>query len=327
MSLQHRRKTQVVVMFAMLMLGASVQAHAQQTFTVTGPVSWAGQFDYNTWTGTSYYDGYYVAKVTHEPSTPLSFSGGGNFGGYVQYQSEWQGAISKIEFTVYDPGGQARFSETIVPSLTPPNPDDYRSQSMNRVMKYAYDLRNYYYNGGASLQQYWDIENTNDASGLTSYGQVSYYDRWYDAAGDINDFVARIADYPDVMEGAGWPNTNFSAYREFGRLMKSVFGSISSTAAQVDSDGDGIYDNVDACIASDLGATVTVGGVPTRVPNTLLASGCALGDLVALGINVDNRHGRNVSSVAHILNGLVAQGYLSGKNKGALQSAMAKSRK
>lgn len=48
---------------------------------------------------------------------------------------------------------------------------------MNRVMKYAYDLRNYYYNGGASLQQYWDIENTNDASGLTSYGQVSYYDR------------------------------------------------------------------------------------------------------------------------------------------------------
>ena len=48
MSLQHRRKTQVVVMFAMLMLGASVQAHAQQTFTVTGPVSWAGQFDYNT---------------------------------------------------------------------------------------------------------------------------------------------------------------------------------------------------------------------------------------------------------------------------------------
>jgi hypothetical protein len=326
MSLQLRQRTTVIIMSAMLIVGASVQANAQQSFTVTGPVSWAGQFDYNTWTGTNFYDGYFVAKVTHEPSTPLSFSVGGDFGSYSNYQAEWQGAISKIEVTVYDPGGQARFSETIVPSLAPPDPYGY-SQNLNRVMKYASDYRNYFYNGGASTQQYWNLDNEDRASGLRNYGNISYWDIWYHAAGDINDFVARIADYPDVMEGAGWPNTHFSAYHEFSNVMKSVYGTISATAAQVDTDGDGINDDADACLASNLGATVTVAGAATKVPNTLLANGCTVSDLVALGIDIDRHHGGNVSTVAHILNGLVGQGFLSGKNKGALQSAVAKSKK
>lgn len=325
MPLQLRRKTPVVILSALLMLGISIQAHAQQTFTVTGPVSWAGQFDYNTWAGTNFYDGYYVAKVTQEPSTPLSFSGGGDFGGYTIYQAEWQGAVSKVEVTVYDPAGQVRFSETILPSLTPPDPDYYYSQNMNRVMKYTYDYRNYIYNGGASIQQYWDLDNPAAGYGMRSYAHVSYYDRWYDAAGDINDFAARIADYPDVMEGAGWPNTNMSAYREFNNVMKSVYGTISATS--IDADGDGINDDADACLASNLGATVMVAGAATKVPNTLLASGCTLSDLVALGISIERNHGGNTSTVAHILNGLVDQGFLSGKNKGALQSALAKSKK
>lgn len=325
MALQLRRKTPAVIMSVMLMLGISVQAHAQQTFTVTGPVSWAGHFDYNTWTGTNFYDGYYVAKVTHQPSTPLFYTGGGDFGGYTIYQGEWHGAISKIEVTVYDPAGQVRFSETILPSLTPPDPDYYYSQNLNRVMKYAYDYRNYFYNAGASTQQYWNLSNVDNASGLYSYADASYWDHWFHNAGDINDFAARIADYPDVMEGAGWPNSQFDAYRQFNNVMKSVYGTISTTA--IDSDGDGITDDVDACLASNLGATVTVAGAATKVPNTLLASGCTLSDLVALGITADGRHGGNVSNVAHILNGLVEQGFLSGRNKGALQSALAKSKK
>lgn len=320
-------KTPAVIMSALLMLGIGAQAHAQQSFTITGPVSWAGQYDYNTGTGTNFYDGYYVAKVTHEPTTPLSFSGGGDYGGYTLFQSEWQGAISKVEVSVHDPAGQVRFTQVILPSQTPPNPDDYYSRVTNQASKYAYDLRNYVYNGGASTQQYWNLDSSDSASNHYSYANVSYYDRWYEAAGDINDFVARITDYPDVMEGAGWPNTQFNAYDDLDRLMKSVWGTISTTTAQVDADGDGTNDDVDACPASTLGATVMVAGTLTKVPNTLLTSGCTLSDLVALGISIDRNHGGNTSSVAHILNGLVQQGFLSGKNKGALQSAVAKSKK
>ncbi len=61
-----------------------------------------------------------------------------------------------------------------------------------------------------------------------------------------------------------------------------VVGSLTALeAAPVDSDGDGIPDDEDACPNSDLGPTVVVGGCDSGVANTLLPDGCTISDLLA----------------------------------------------
>lgn len=92
------------------------------------------------------------------------------------------------------------------------------------------------------------------------------------------------------------------------------------------SDHDGVADGVDACLGSDLRPSVVVAGCDSGVPNTLSADGCSIGDRVKACSEGATNHGGFVSCVAHLTNGLVASGLISGKNKGAIQSCAARSR-
>jgi len=90
-----------------------------------------------------------------------------------------------------------------------------------------------------------------------------------------------------------------------------------------DADGDGIADDEDCNPKSDRRATVIIDGNNSGVPNTLFSNGCTISDLIAQIAASSSNHGEFVSGVAQLTNDLVSQGVITGRQKGAIQSAAA----
>jgi hypothetical protein len=110
-------------------------------------------------------------------------------------------------------------------------------------------------------------------------------------------------------------------------------GGASALRAQVpiiiDSDGDGIQDADDQCPNSDLSATVLINGVNTGIANTgANPAGCTFADLVQEMIDTclddAKNHGQFVSCVSHETNILKRAKTITGKQKGKIQSIVAK---
>lgn len=92
-----------------------------------------------------------------------------------------------------------------------------------------------------------------------------------------------------------------------------------------DGDLDGVADDAgDQCLASNLQPTVVIGGADTGVPNTFFTNGCTIRDLVAQCRVGARNHGAYVSCSAHLLNSLSDAGFITGAQKGAIQSAVAR---
>jgi hypothetical protein len=91
-----------------------------------------------------------------------------------------------------------------------------------------------------------------------------------------------------------------------------------------DADGDGIVDDEDCNPNSNRSATIVIDGVDSGVPNTLFATGCTSSDLIAQLKTASTDHGGFVSAVAELTNQWVASGLITGRQKGAVQSAAAK---
>jgi PA domain len=90
-----------------------------------------------------------------------------------------------------------------------------------------------------------------------------------------------------------------------------------------DADLDGVANEDDCEPNSDLGANIVVGGCNTGVPNLIFTNGCTVSDVINhLHANSSN-HGQFVSSVASLLNDLKKAGYITGSQKGAIQSCAA----
>jgi hypothetical protein len=114
----------------------------------------------------------------------------------------------------------------------------------------------------------------------------------------------------------------------------TFFLGASSVQAQVvppivDTDADGIADDVDECVPSDLSPTVLINGVDTGIQNTPAnAIGCTLSDLmtemIALCLDDAKNHGQFVRCVSHETNILKRARTISGKQKGKIQSIVAK---
>ena len=91
-----------------------------------------------------------------------------------------------------------------------------------------------------------------------------------------------------------------------------------------DADLDGVADDAgDQCLGSDLRATVIVGSNDSGVPNTFFTNGCTIKDLVAQCKVGAKNHGAYVSCASSVTNSLVSAGFLTGAQKGAIQSAVA----
>lgn len=91
-----------------------------------------------------------------------------------------------------------------------------------------------------------------------------------------------------------------------------------------DADNDGVPDDEDCNPNSNLSPTVVIGGNNSGVPNTLFSNGCTISDIIAQIAASSGNHGAFVSGVASYTNSLVSSGVITGKQKGAIQSAAAK---
>jgi hypothetical protein len=107
-------------------------------------------------------------------------------------------------------------------------------------------------------------------------------------------------------------------------LMKDS-ASTDITAFSVDSDGDGLTDECDACPNSILTATIVIDGCDSHVPNTFFPDGCTMSDLIWECHLAATNHGAFVSCVSHLTNGWKSAGLISGAQKGAIQSCAAHS--
>ena len=85
-------------------------------------------------------------------------------------------------------------------------------------------------------------------------------------------------------------------------------------------------DGTDKCPASILAPTVVIGRYDTGVPNPLFSSGCSISDLVGICGKDARNHGAFVSCVAGLGNALAANGIISGEQRGAIQSAAARTK-
>jgi hypothetical protein len=92
-----------------------------------------------------------------------------------------------------------------------------------------------------------------------------------------------------------------------------------------DADGDLVDDAGDCDTSSDLRPTIIVGGIDTGVPNFLFTTGCTGTDLIEAIAATAGNHGGFVSGVAHLTNDWKQAGIITGQQKGAIQSAAAKS--
>lgn len=95
----------------------------------------------------------------------------------------------------------------------------------------------------------------------------------------------------------------------------------------MDTDGDGVGDNADACDTSDLSLTVVIGGQDTFVFNELFEDGCTITDLIVGLASSAGNHGAFLSSVAHLTNDLKSRGVITNKEKAAIQKVAAQSGK
>jgi hypothetical protein len=88
------------------------------------------------------------------------------------------------------------------------------------------------------------------------------------------------------------------------------------------SDGDGVPDGVDRCVASDLRKTVVIGSCDSQVANTLQNDGCSVSDVIARCADAAT-HGQYVSCVANASTALKARGALTDTDHGKIQSCAA----
>ena len=91
-----------------------------------------------------------------------------------------------------------------------------------------------------------------------------------------------------------------------------------------DADEDGIIDEEDSCLASNLEETISINSCDSGVENLLLDDGCSLNDLIAECDHTLKNHGRFVRCVSRLTNAWKKDGWISREEKGAIQRCVAK---
>jgi beta-glucanase (GH16 family) len=102
-------------------------------------------------------------------------------------------------------------------------------------------------------------------------------------------------------------------------------GDGAGNACDADDDEDGIPDEDDACVFSDVTPTVVIDGCDSTVPNPLGANGCTISDAIADAAAGATNHGGFVSRVTQMMNAARKTGLISGAQKAAAVNCAARS--
>ena len=112
-------------------------------------------------------------------------------------------------------------------------------------------------------------------------------------------------------------------------------GDTTTFDFELDADNDGVPDDQDQCLGSDIRPNVDVNGDDegvTTIPNTANAQGCTIQDQVNNCANGATNHGQYVSCIAHLANslrkaGTITQAQSQEMKTGAAQSSVGKGNK
>jgi hypothetical protein len=182
---------------------------------------------------------------------------------------------------------------------------DFKSAWLTAAYQTGLNIRLRGYSGGTNGTLLYETNVIVDTSGPTLF--------------DFN-FNAIDALRFDVSGGVPGP------YGDHGLFF--VIEDITITPVP-DTDGDGILDNVDQCVSSDLRPKVDVNGNETgntSIGNSVNAQGCSLQDLVNACAAGAANHGQYVSCITDLANQLLAAGTISKAQRQEMITGAAKSK-
>ncbi|CUA86625.1 hypothetical protein [Pseudidiomarina woesei] len=139
--------------------------------------------------------------------------------------------------------------------------------------------------------------------------------------GPRESLLASTAEFPRFISNPRYVNATLTSSVETaaGTSLLYLQGPVTSIQeASVDSDGDGVLDDLDSCPGSDTTATVMVGTNDSGVTNSIDAAGCSIADHVKACFAQANNHGDTVSCVSHLAKELRQAGTITGRAQGQL---------
>lgn len=178
------------------------------------------------------------------------------------------------------------------------------------------------YNSFQVLNNAFGVDNFNGFFSPVSVNGAALSD-WSSISFSLTDFTLT------ALSGTALPAPLDVA--RFSQRIGSIYdassgGFLSFAIDSRDADGDGIPDTADSCPNSNLSLEVVIGACTSGVPNKLLANGCTISDRVSQCAAGAANHGRFVSCVSEMSNGLVQAGVITGQQHGAIQSCAAQAR-
>lgn len=159
---------------------------------------------------------------------------------------------------------------------------------------------------------------------LDGFSSLSFVGEFLFIAG--NTSLMEYCGLHRLLDGGGLNGPLLIMVNAFNPTAAEILAA-GACARDVDSDGDGIADALDACADSrGVGGSVIIGGRDTGVVNHLFEGGCTLNDLVDELEQGAGNHGEFVSGVTDLRNALRDAGVISGRESGAIQAAAARSK-
>jgi len=171
-----------------------------------------------------------------------------------------------------------------------------------------------YASDGTLLASNDDSNSGNGASGSAT-NLDSYISHVFSAPGT---YVIGVGEYPTDCNTNGMAGNPPDADDTYAL-------QISLSAHVVDSDGDGVADDIDCNPYSDLNPTVVYESCDSGVSNALFADGCTISDLTHACADDAKNHGTFSSCVAAVTKNLMKAGEITGSGKGMIQSCAAQS--